>query len=154
LKRQRRRPSLALQVRIKPAWCADRKEAKRMRLFGIALLIVALNGCGHAPPTVAGGKPVSYWVEALKSPDAKLRKKAVFKLGNVGPADAAALPALIGALKDTNAEVRCEAILALVKYGPGAREAIPALSEAQQQDRDATVRTYAAEALAKLQGDL
>jgi HEAT repeat protein len=47
------------------------------------------------------------------------------ELGNIGPGDPAALPALTGALKDADAGVRCEAVLALLKYGPGAKEAIP-----------------------------
>jgi HEAT repeat protein len=95
----------------------------------------------------------SKWAEVLRDPDAKQRKKAVFTLGNIGPTDPAVLPALIGVLKDADAEVRCEAILALLKYGPGARDAIPALTEAQRQDRNAKVRTYAAKALEKLQRD-
>ncbi|HEV3256000.1 MAG TPA: HEAT repeat domain-containing protein, partial [Gemmataceae bacterium] len=96
-----------------------------MRLVTVAVLAALLSGCGKPQPTTAGGKPVSYWVEALHDRDARLRKQAAFKLGNVGPADAAALPALIGALKDRDARVRCEAILALVKFGPDAKEAIP-----------------------------
>ncbi len=119
-----------------------------MRPMLIVLLLIALCGCRRTPPTMAGSK----WAAALHDPDTKLRKKAVFTLGNIGPSDPVVLPALIGALRDANAEVRCEAILALVKYGPGAGEAVSALIEVQQQDRDAQVRTYAAEALAKLQG--
>jgi HEAT repeat protein len=121
-----------------------------MRFLVLAVLLILLSGCGTAPPTAVGGRPVSYWVKALQSPDAKLRKQAVFKLGNVGPADAAVYPALIGALNDTDTVVRCEAILALLKFGPAAREAIPALTEVEQHDRDAKVRSYAAKALAKL----
>ena len=100
---------------------------------------------------LAGGKPVSHWVEALKGPDAKLRKTAVTKLGNVGPADEVVLPALLGALEDTDAAVRREAILALMKYGPGAREAVPRLVDLKRRDRDAQVRSYAARAVEKLE---
>jgi HEAT repeat protein len=111
------------------------------------------SGCGKAQPTLAGGKPVSYWVKVLRGPDAKLRKKAAFKLGNVGPTDATVLPALVRALKDADAGVRCEAILAVLKCGDEAKEAVPALTEVQRQDRDAKVRAYAAKALEKLQGN-
>src|SRR5437763_11084475 len=116
-------------------------------LIAVVLLAVLLSGCDKERPMLAGGKPVRYWVEALKEPDAKLRKTAVSKLGNVGPADETVLPALLGALADTDAAVRREAILALMKYGPGAREAIPRLSDLRKNDRDAQVRKYAAQAL-------
>src|SRR6516165_3376545 len=80
-------------------------------------LVVLVSGCGKAEkPLMAGGKPVGYWVEALRGPDARLRKQAAFKLGNVGPADPSAFPALLGALKDPDARVRCEVILALLKF--------------------------------------
>lgn len=122
------------------------------RLLPVVLLVMLGSGCGRAQTTQVGGKPVSAWVEALHGPDAKLRKKAVVKLGHVGPADPAVLPALLGALTDRDARVRREAILALVQYGPTAREAVPALTDLQQHDRDAQVREYAAKALAKLGG--
>jgi HEAT repeat protein len=98
---------------------------------------------------MAGGK----WAAALRDPDAKLRKKAAFTLGNIGPSDPSALPALIGALKDADAGVRCEAILALLKCGPNAKEAIPGLTEVQDQDRDAKARAFAARALQRLRGN-
>jgi hypothetical protein len=121
-----------------------------MRGILLVLLLLPLVGCGRAHPTMAGGK----WAAALRDPDARLRKKAVFTLGNIGPSDPAALPALIGALRDADAGVRCEAILALLKCGPHAKEAIPALTEVQDRDRDARARAYAARALQKLRGSV
>ena len=123
------------------------------RLALIAVLGAALAGCGRTPPTLAGGKPVSYWLEAVQGPDARLRKTAVFKLGNVGPGDAAVVPALVGALRDRDAGVRREAILALMKCGPDARDAVPALTDLRRRDGDAQVRAYAARALQKLGGE-
>ena len=122
-----------------------------MRYF-LFILIVLLGGCSKAEPTLAGGKPVSHWVQALQSPDARLRKQAAYKLGNVGPADPTALPALIGALKDRDAWVRREAILAVLKCGPAARDAIPALTDLQKNASDASTRASATKALEKLQG--
>jgi HEAT repeat protein len=115
-----------------------------------AFTVVLLSGCRKAEPPLAGGKQITYWIEALKDPDPKQRKTAAFKLGNVGPTDATVLPALIGALKDADAGVRCEVILALVKCAPQAKEAIPELTELQKKDSDAKVRDYAAKALEKL----
>lgn len=126
-----------------------------MKLFVLAALpLVFLTGCSKAPlPTLAGGKPVRNWVDSLQnSPDAKQRKEAAFKLGNVGPSDPAAFPALLSALKDRDAAVRSEAILALVKFGPASLEAVPTLTELRDRDEDPKVRTYAAKALEKLRG--
>ncbi len=115
--------------------------------LGLALL----GGCGKAKPTMAGGRPVAHWMEELRSPDARARKKAAHKLGNAGVVDPSVVPALVEALKDADAGVRAEAVLALLKIGPAAREAVPALTAAQN-DPDATVRAYAAKALEKVQG--
>jgi HEAT repeat protein len=120
-------------------------------LIGAAALLAGLAlGCGEARPTLAGGKPVSHWTGAIRDPNPKVRREAAAKLGNVGPADPAALPALTGALKDPDAGVRREAIVALVKCGPAAREAVPALEELRQHDRDPQVRSYAGRALEAL----
>src|SRR5262245_15648149 len=117
-----------------------------MRHILIVILLLASSGCGPAQPTMAGAR----WAEALRDPDVRVRKKAAFTLGNIGPSDPARPPALMGALKDADAGVRCEAILALLKYGPGAQEAVPALAEVQQTDHNARVRDYAGRALEKL----
>src|ERR1700682_37907 len=121
------------------------------RLVVTAVLCGLLVGCGKTHPTLAGGKPVEHWVQALRDPDARVRKEAASKSGNAGPASSAVLPALIAALKDPDAKVRCEVILALVKFGPDASEAVPILTELQKSDSDARVRSYSAEALEKIQ---
>jgi HEAT repeat protein len=118
----------------------------------VAVLLAFALGCGKSPPTLAGGKPVSHWVEVLhSSPDAGQRKEAAFKLGNVGPTDPTALPAVAAALKDRDPAVRREAIAALVKFGTAAQECVPALSELRDHDTDPKVRAYAAKALETLQ---
>jgi HEAT repeat protein len=119
-----------------------------MKRILLVVLLISLCGCGAAQPTMAGGK----WALALRDPNAQVRKKAAFTLGNIGPSDPMALPALMGALKDADAGVRCEVILALLKHGPAAREAVPLLSELQQ-DEDGQVRDYAARALHKFTTD-
>jgi HEAT repeat protein len=84
------------------------------------------------------------------SPDKKLRKEAVAKLGNFGAACPEVLQALTGALHDADAQVRGEAVLALAKLGPDARPAIPDLEALGRTDPDAKVRDYATRALEKL----
>jgi HEAT repeat protein len=94
---------------------------------------------------------VRHWIDALHGGDARLRKEAAFKLGNLGQTDPAlVVPALTGALKDADAGVRCETILALLKCGPTAREAVGPLTELQRADRDMRVREYAVKAVQKL----
>jgi HEAT repeat protein len=120
-----------------------------MRRILFVIFLLSLAGCGGQGPPTAGRK----WAEALRNPDVRLRKKAAFTLGNIGPGDAAVLPALLLALKDRDAAVRREAILALVKYGPGARDALPTLTELRRHDPDSQVRGYAARAVQKLGTD-
>jgi HEAT repeat protein len=121
-------------------------------LVGMVVLAALVSGCGQPLPTQAGGKPVSYWVQALQNPDPKVRRTAVFKLGNVGPADGAALPAVQGALRDRDPRVRREAILALVKFGADARQALPLLNELRH-DCEGKVRADAVRAMEKLAAD-
>ena len=127
---------------------------KTTRILLALLPVLALNssGCGKPAVTLTGGKPVGHWVQALRSPDPRQRKEAVFKLGNVGTADPAALPALLGSLDDRDPIVRREVVLALVKLGPAAAEAVPKLVKLRESDRDPKVRGYAARAIDKLGG--
>jgi HEAT repeat protein len=119
-----------------------------MRPVLIAILLLSLIGCGKAPPPMTR---VNHWLETLRAPDAKLRKEAAFKLGNLGLTDTdSVVPALIASLKDADARVRCEAILALLKCGPAAAEAVPTLVELRQRDPNAQVRRYADKAVEKL----
>lgn len=123
-----------------------------MRHGWIVASLFFLTGCtGASGPTLAGGKPVQHWLDAVHSSIAKVRKEAVSKLGNVGQADPAAFPAVLQALRDTDPAVRREAIVALLKFGRQADNAVPELTELSIHDPDPTVRTYAKKALAKLQ---
>ncbi len=87
---------------------------------------------------------------ALGKADPKTRRLAVRKLGNVGLADPAVLPALLGALGDPDAGVRREAVLAVLKCGPDARATAPRLAELRQRDPDPAVRDCAGRVLEKL----
>jgi HEAT repeat protein len=122
-----------------------------MRMLLSAIALLSLIGCNTGPTPPNTEARVRHWIEALHKPDAKLRKEAAFKLGNLGLTDpASVVPALMTALKDAEASVRCEAILALVKCGPAAKEAAARLTNIQKTDEDARARDYAAKALSKI----
>jgi len=118
----------------------------RLRSICLAAPAIVFCGCGQTLPPLAGAK----WAAALRDPNAKVRKKAAFTLGNLGPCDSAVLPALLAALEDADGGVRCQAILALLKYGPAGRQAIPKLDVLRQNDADIKVRRCAARAIEQL----
>jgi HEAT repeat protein len=118
-----------------------------------AIAALALGGC-TGQPTPEAGVRVGHWVEALRAPDAKLRKEAAFKLGNLGLTDTErVVPALTGALRDVDAAVRREAIMALLKCGDRGKDAATAIAELEQRDPDPQVRIYARKALKKLRNE-
>ncbi len=122
-----------------------------MRWILIGTLAWAAVGCSRQPAHVlSGGKPLDVQFGALKNSDAKLRREAVEKIGNIGPADERVVPALQEALADRDARVRCEAILGLIKCGAAAEPAFAALADLQTKDADRKVREYAKNALTAL----
>src|SRR5579871_5746804 len=89
---------------------------RRMRYWAMILFAIGTSGCSNQPDiTLAGGKPMSHWIEALRDKDPKARKAAATHIGNAAPSDSAAISALIEALKDPDPIVRCEVLLALMK---------------------------------------
>ena len=111
------------------------------------MVMLLLAGCGGSPqPTLAHGKPIEHWVQALRDPDARTRKRAADVLGNVGAADAKVVAALADGTRDRDRTVREATVLALLKIGPAAKDAAPALVAASK-DSDAKVRAYASRAL-------
>jgi HEAT repeat protein len=121
-----------------------------MRVIQASLVVMSLSGCGGRPEPNTAAR-VRHWIETLRKPDAKLRKEAVFKLGNLGLTEPPSVVAALRAtLKDADAGVRCEAILALLKCGPAAQDAAGELTDMRRKDRDARVRAYAAKALDRL----
>src|SRR5437660_8597859 len=104
------------------------------QIIAIMLVTFSLAGCHKEQPLLAGGKSVAHWIERSRDPSDKVRKEAVAKLGNVGNADPAVLPALIAALKDQNSGVRRVAIVGILKYGPEASDARDQLTVVQTND--------------------
>ena len=117
----------------------------------ISVVLFAL-GCSGSPEAARDGdQPPSYWVQALQSPDAQLRKKAADALGKVTTRDAATVQALMKALDDDDAKVRDAAVLALAKMGRVAERAADALDKLNS-DPDRAVRQHAAQAAKRVRG--
>jgi HEAT repeat protein len=125
---------------------------RRIRGFYLVTLCFAWGCAGSEAPLVAKGKPVSHWLQELKSPSGKARRQAAFCLGLVGAKHEGAIPALTHALQDRDTEVRRAAVLALLNIGPPAREAVPAL-ENIRNDQDAQVRSYVAKAVQRIRAE-
>ena len=96
-----------------------------------------------------GPAAVPALVAVLKDDDAKVRRRATYALGRIGPAADAAIPDLVAAIKDATVEVRRVAVSALGRIGPAADAAIPDLVAALSDD-DAKTQKSAAFALGRI----
>src|SRR5260370_16915446 len=127
-------------------------------VLGITLLVVVgivsflmrvESGRSHLPGSdlsYLGRGAIPGHLEALKSPDASVRKKAATILWQMGVEAKEATSPLLEVAKDADAEVRTAAVKALGRTGEGTQDAIPGLLEALQDDA-AAVRAAAANSL-------
>jgi HEAT repeat protein len=126
-------------------------EQSSFQSFGVAQMFgptpLKLSASPVEGTDIGGMEPrVAELIEGLKDTNPTVRYHAAQELGNIGPAAAAAAPALTDALKDSKGNVRIEAAFALGNIGPAATAAAPALSELLK-DASPDVRYRAAEAL-------
>ena len=92
-------------------------------------------------------------IRALHDEDDEVRAEAADRLGEMGPAADAAIPALVAALGDADPSVRCRVALALDLVGGGLGEAGLAIL-GTLRDGDGEVRAVAARLLiARQAGD-
>ncbi len=100
-------------------------------LVGMVLLLtVAAHGQGtvaKAKEPVSDGRTLSQWIADLKGLAPQTRNAAAYEIASMGPAAAAAVPALIVALDDPVAAVRFPVTIALLEIGPAAKAAVPRL---------------------------
>jgi HEAT repeat protein len=124
-----------------------------MRGWTIGLSVLLIAGCaGNSGPPLAHGKPVEHWVQSLKDPEPRARKRAADVLGNIGASDPAVVGGLAAAVQDRDRSVREAAVQALVKMGPAAKEAEGALTIASK-DGDPRVRALAVKGLERLRSE-
>jgi HEAT repeat protein len=101
--------------------------------LGTMVLLLTAAAQGQATTTVKSKEPVSdgrtlsQWIADLKGLAPQTRNAAAYEIASMGPAAAAAVPALIVALDDPVAAVRFPVTIALLEIGPAAKAAVPRL---------------------------
>jgi HEAT repeat protein len=111
----------------------------------------AQTGAPAANEPVARGRPLSEWIAELKAAAPVTRNAAAYEIAGMGPAAAAAVPALIEALDDPVAVVRFPVTVALGEIGPGAVAAVPRLKQMMEEDLNDEVAAAARRAIRRIQ---
>jgi len=127
-------------------------------LGAIALALVvsggsasAQNGAPAVNEPVSRGRPLSEWIAELKAAAPVIRNAAAYEIAGMGPAAAAAVPALIEALDDPVAVVRFPVTVALGEIGPGAAAAVPRLKQMMEEDLNDEIAAAARRAIRHIQ---
>ncbi|MCE9554930.1 MAG: HEAT repeat domain-containing protein [Planctomycetes bacterium] len=117
-------------------------------LFFALLLVQARTAASEA---LYDGHTVPHWQAALKDSDPKVRRRAAYALGYLGPAAAPAVPALSDALGDRQLEVAWYAADALGHIGPAAAPAVEGLVKViEESPGDTVLRRNAVIALGRI----
>jgi HEAT repeat protein len=119
---------------------------------GIAAIVLASAALAQAKPVkakepVSNGRTLSQWVADLKAPSPQTRNAAAYEIAGLGPAAAAAVPALIVALDDPAASVRFPVTVALLEIGPAAKAAVPRLQQMVDEEINDEIAASARRAL-------
>jgi HEAT repeat protein len=103
-------------------------------LQSLGVIVLLLTTAAYGQTTVAkskepvsDGRTLSEWIVDLKGLAPQTRNAAAYEIASMGPAAAAAVPALIEALDDPIAAVRFPVTIALLEIGPAAKAAVPRL---------------------------
>ena len=99
----------------------------------------------------ARGRPLSEWIAELKAAAPVVRNAAAYEIAGMGPAAAAAVPALIEALDDPVAVVRFSVTVALGEIGPGAAAAVPRLQQMMEEELNDEIAAAARRAIRHIQ---
>jgi HEAT repeat protein len=105
------------------------------RILGsLGVMLAVLTAVAYSQTTtakaqepVSSGRTLSEWITDLKGLAPQTRNAAAYEIAGMGPAAAAAVPALIVALDDPVAAVRFPVTVALLEIGPAAKAAVPRL---------------------------
>ena len=109
------------------------------------------QGAAAGKEPVSDGRTLSEWVAELKGAAPQTRNAAAYELSGMGPAAAAAVPALIEALDDPEATVRFPVTVALGEIGPAAKAAVPKLKKMMEEEINDEIAASARRALRRIQ---
>lgn len=111
----------------------------------------AQNGTPAVKEPESRGRPLSEWIADLKAPAPAIRNAAAYEIAGMGPAAAAAVPALTDALDDPMAAVRFPVTVALSEIGPAATAAVPRLKQMMEEDLNDEIAAAARRAIRHIQ---
>jgi HEAT repeat protein len=122
---------------------------------GVAALVLSSGVLAQTRPArtrepMSSGRPLSAWVAELKAPAPQTRNAAAYEIAGMGPAAAAAVPALIEALDDPVAAVRYPVTVALLEIGPAAKAAVPRLQQMMEEEINDEIAAGARRALKRI----
>jgi hypothetical protein len=120
--------------------------------WGVAAFVFVSGALAQAKPVksrepVSNGRTLSQWVADLKAQAPQTRNAAAYEIAGLGPAAAAAVPALIIALDDPAPSVRYPVTVALLEIGPAAKAAIPRLQQMMDEEINDEIAASARRAL-------
>ncbi len=118
----------------------------------LALTVAASAQTSGAKSTepVSNGHTLSEWIGDLKGLSPQTRNAAAYEIAGMGPAAAAAIPALIEALDDPIASVRFPVTIALMEIGPTAKAAVPRLLTMMDEEISDEIAASARRALKRI----
>jgi hypothetical protein len=123
----------------------------------LAVLVVVLTTSAvcqtktvQANEPVSSGRPLSQWIADLKGLAPQTRNAAAYEIAGMGPAAAAAVPALIEALDDPVPAVRFPVTIALMEIGPAAKAAVPRLTTMVDEEINDEIAASARRALRQI----
>jgi len=124
--------------------------------LGLALVVAAGSASAQSAASAgeeptARGRPLSEWIADLKGAAPAVRNAAAYEIAGMGPAAAAAVPALIEALDDPMPAVRFPVTVALGEIGPAAAAAVPRLKQMTEEDLNDEVAAGARRAIRHIQ---
>lgn len=129
------------------------RTLKSLVVAGLTLSGNALAQSVSVPASepMSNGRTLSQWVADLKALAPATRNAAAYEIAGMGPAAAAAVPALIEALDDSSPSVRFPVTVALGEIGPAAKAAVPKLQEMVEEEINDEIAASARRALRHIQ---